>query len=109
MPLSKRKYWVHDNDKKYPRKRLQQLLNHRGLKSVPICPYTPDMNAYAERFVRSVQEECFDYIIFMNDDMLSETATTYFHHYNQKRPHQGIGNVTIGPWEVRSEGKKTSL
>ena len=41
----------------------------------------------------------------MNDDMLIEAATEYFQHYNQERPHQGIGNVTIGPWEVRSEGE----
>jgi transposase InsO family protein len=105
MPLAKRKYWVHDNDKKYPKKRMQQLLKDRGLKSVPICPYVPDMNAYAERFVRSVHEECFDHIIFMNDDMLSEAATTYFQHYNTVRPHQGIGNIPIGAWEAKTTGE----
>jgi transposase InsO family protein len=105
MPLSKRNYWVHDNDGKYPKKRLRTLLHERGLKSVPICPYTPDMNAYAERFVRSIREECFDHIIFMNDAMLSEATTTYFSHYNTVRPHQGIDNVTIGPWEARTEGE----
>ena len=104
MPLAKRKYWVHDNDGKFPKKRMRQLLKDRGLKSVPICPYVPDMNAYSERFVRSVHEECFDHMIFMNDAMLSKAATTYFQHYNSERPHQGIGNVTIGPWEARTTG-----
>jgi transposase InsO family protein len=105
MPLAKRTYWVHDNDGKYPKKRMRQLLLDRGLQSVPICPYTPDMNAYAERFVCSIREECFDHIIFINDAMLSEATTTYFQHYNTVRPHQGIGNVTIGPWETKTEGE----
>jgi len=98
MPLAKRKYWIHDNDGKYPRKRMQEMFRQRGIKSVPTCPYTPDMNAYAERFVRSVHEECTDHLIFLNDDLLRNATTTYFQHYNTERPHQGIGNIPIGPW-----------
>lgn len=98
MPLATRKYWIHDNDGKYPRKRMQQLLSDRGMESTPTIPYTPDMNAYAERFIRSIREECFDSIIFMTEAMLLEATTTYFQHYNSERPHQGIGNVPVSPW-----------
>jgi putative transposase len=97
-PLATRKYWLHDNDVKYPRKRMQQLLKNRGMKSVPTIPYTPDMNAYAERFVRSMREECLDHIIFMDDAMLENAVAMYIRHYNTERPHQGIGNIPIGPW-----------
>ena len=94
-PLAKRRYWVHDNDGKF--QTLAGVLKARGKKSAKIAVQAPDMNAYAERFIRSIRNQCFDHIIFFSDDQLWRVTKTYINHYNTERPHQGIGNVTIGP------------
>jgi len=41
----------------------------------------------------------------MNDEQLRHVLGEYIAHYNSERPHQGIGNVTIGPWETKAEGE----
>ena len=101
-PLANRPYWVHDNDGKF--QTLTKLLKERGKESVRIAVRAPDMNAYAERFIRSVRNECLDHFIFVSDQQLWRVMTTYINHYNTERPHQGIGNVTIGPWHRQTEG-----
>jgi putative transposase len=58
------------------------------------------MNAYIERFFRSAREECLDHIIFFSPEHLEQVLREYIDHYNSERPHQGLGNRTIGPWQV---------
>ena len=58
------------------------------------------MNAYIERFIRSLSEESLDYVVFMSENHLRDYIVEYLRHYNVERPHQGLGNVTIGPWHV---------
>jgi transposase InsO family protein len=53
------------------------------------------MNAYAERFVRSIKSECLDQMIFMGRDSLVRAIAEYAEHYHDERSHQGIGNVLI--------------
>ena len=55
------------------------------------------MNAYAERFVRSVKEECLSKLIPIGPRMLRRSLREYTEHYHQERNHQGIGNRTIVP------------
>ena len=101
-PLATRKYWIHDNDGKF--QTLPSILKTNGKKSVRTAVRAPDMNAFAERFIRSARNDCLDHIIFFSDDQLWRVLTEYIDHYNTERPHQGIGNVTIGPWDVRGDG-----
>ena len=51
----------------------------------------PNANAFAERWVRSVREECLDKLIIVNQAHLHRTMSEYVAYYNEKRPHQGIG------------------
>jgi len=65
----------------------------------------PNMNAYAERFVRTFREECLDHFIFVSEDMLWRVATQFIEHYNTERPHQTLDR-TIGDWQhVENSGK----
>ena len=50
----------------------------------------PRANAYAERWVRSVREECLDRIITLNQAHLAYTLRAYEQYFNGARPHQGI-------------------
>jgi len=39
-------------------------------------------------------------MIFVSEERLRQAAVEYIRHYNTERPHQGIGNVTVGPWHI---------
>ena len=84
---------------------IDQQLNaaKRGLagKLIETAICAPDMNAYIERFNESIEEECLDHII-LTEDHLRDTVIASLRHYHEQRPHQGIGNVNIGPWTVGS-------
>jgi transposase InsO family protein len=60
-------------------------------------PRSPNLNAYAERFVRSVKEECLSKIIPIGPSMLRRVLREYVEHYHRERNHQGLGNRTITP------------
>ena len=62
------------------------------------------MNAYAERFVRSIKSECLDQMIFLGRESLVRAITEYAAHYHEERSHQGIGNEMISGAEPQSEG-----
>ena len=72
-----------------------QKLARAGGEAVRIPPNAPNCNAYAERFVRSIKEECLRKMIFFGEDSLRRAIKEYVAHYNQGRPHQGIGNGPI--------------
>jgi transposase InsO family protein len=74
------------------------------IKDVRIVPYSPDMNAYAERFVRSIRQECLDYFIIFSQGQLRRIIKSYIDYYNNYRPHQGLKGIPNGPPE---QGSKT--
>jgi Integrase core domain len=57
---------------------------------------TPNANAHAERFVRTVRTECLDHLLIMNARHLERVLRTYLRHYNAHRPHQGISQQIPG-------------
>ena len=60
-------------------------------------PRSPDLNAYAERFVRSVEEECLSKMIFFSERQLRTAVSEYIGHYQTERNHQGLANRLIEP------------
>ncbi len=57
---------------------------------------SPNLNAYAERFVRSIKSECVAQIIPLGERHLRAAVKAYTEHYHVERNHQGIGNELIG-------------
>ncbi len=54
-------------------------------------PYRcPKANAYAERWVRTVREECLDQLLIVGEAHLRRVLLEYIEYYNHRRPHQGI-------------------
>ena len=70
------------------------------MKSPRLPPRSPNLNAYAERFVLSVKSECLDHIVPLGERHLRRTITEYAAHYHVERPHQGLGNRVIEPERV---------
>jgi transposase InsO family protein len=59
-------------------------------------PYqAPNANAYAERFVRSIKQECLDRVIPFGERHLRRTMAEYVEHYHRERNHQGLENELI--------------
>jgi putative transposase len=64
------------------------------------------LNAFAERFVRSIKKECLQRMIFFGEDALRTAVHEYIAHYHTERNHQGLGNQLIIPitTEEKSNG-----
>ncbi len=62
---------------------------------------SPNLNAYAERFVRSIKDECLNRMIFVGQASLRRAITHYVEHYHAERNHQGLENRLIRPGASR--------
>ena len=67
-----------------------------GSSGVPLPPRSPNLNAYAERWVRSVKEECLSRLI-LGEASLRHALTQYVAHFHHERNHQGKANVLLFP------------
>jgi transposase InsO family protein len=70
-------------------------LSEAGIRVVRTPYQAPNANAYAERFVRSIKEECLNRIIPFGEPHLRRTIATYVEHYHRERNHQGLENELI--------------
>ena len=68
-----------------------------GVKCLPLPPRSPNLNAFAERWVRSVKEECLSKLILFGEASLRRALTQFQEHYHSERNHQGKGNVPLFP------------
>lgn len=100
--LSSGQYLIHDRDGKYC-PAFQRIIDDAGVQRVPLPPRSPDLNAYAERCVRSVKEEALSRLILFGERSLRHALTQYNAHYHTERPHQGLGNVVLLPAASRSQ------
>ena len=65
--------------------------------SVQLPPRSPNLNAFAERFVRSIKEECLERMILFGEDSLRTAVREFLVHYHAERNHQGVDNQLIVP------------
>lgn len=61
---------------------------------------SPNLNAYAERFVRSIKEECLRHIVPLGERHLRDVVHEFVDHYHSERHHQGLGNIIPFPRPV---------
>ena len=87
-------YLIHDRDSKYCTA-FQRLIDDAGVKRIPLPSRSPNLNAYAERWVRSVKEEVLSRLILFGEHSLRHALTEYIVYYHAERPHQGKGNVVL--------------
>jgi transposase InsO family protein len=93
---------IHDRDTKYCAM-FRKVLEDVGISMVRLPRCSPNLNAYAERFVRSIKEECLSRMIFINSKQLRWTIDQYLEHYHTERNHQGLSNQIIEPDESVGE------
>jgi putative transposase len=89
-----KKYLIIDRDTKYS-KRFREFVEKGGTEVIRLPPLSPNLNAYAERFVRSVKQECLRKMIFFGERSLRRVLAEYMVHYHEERNHHGLENRLI--------------
>ena len=75
----------------------RRLLRDSGVTPLVLPARSPNLNAFAERFVESVKSECLDRMVLFGEAHLRTAVREFVHHYHDERPHQGLGNELIAP------------
>jgi transposase InsO family protein len=93
-----KRFLIHDRDPLYTME-FVNILADTGVQSVKLPPRSPNLNAYAERFVRTIKEDCLERMIFFGEDALRRAVREFIVHYHGERNHQGLQNRLIAPME----------
>jgi len=99
--LPAKRYLIIDRDTKYSQQ-FRRLVQDSGTKVIRLPPRSPNLNAYAERFVRSIKDECLDRMIFVGQGSLRRAVAEYMTHYHAERNHQGLENRLIIPTAIET-------
>jgi putative transposase len=75
----------------------RNLLQDSGVTLVRLPARSPNLNAFAERFVGSVRTECLARMVLLGESHLRSTVRAFIDHYHEERPHQGLNNQLIAP------------
>ncbi len=91
-----KRYLIHDRDPLFT-EAVRGLLRDSGVKPLRLPANSPNLNAYAERFVLSIRRECLDRFVPLSERHLRTAVSEYVVHYHTERNHQGLGNELITP------------
>jgi transposase InsO family protein len=88
------RYLIHDRDPLYTRS-FRKILKYSGVDTAKLPARSPNLNAYAERFVRSIKSECLAQIIPLGEQHLRQAVREYTEHYHVERNHQALDSRLI--------------
>lgn len=94
--LNKCRYLIHDRDTKFTDS-FRAILKSSDVEPLKLPARSPNLNAYTERWVRSVKEDCLSKLILFGEASLRRVLREYLIHYHAERNHQGKGNVLLFP------------
>ena len=92
------RYVILDRDPLYT-EAFRSLLKEAGIKVIRLPARSPNLNAYAERFVRTIKENCLNRMIFFGEEGLRRAIREFMIYYHHERNQQGLGNRLIDPHE----------
>jgi transposase InsO family protein len=92
--LNGKRVLIHDRDPLFTAE-FQDILTGVGINCVKLPPQSPNLNAHAERFVRSIKESCLDRLILFGERSLRRAIREFVVHYYHERNHQRLGNCLI--------------
>jgi transposase InsO family protein len=102
--LRGKRFLIHDRDPLFTRE-FRELLQSAGVTSVRLPPRSPNLNAFAERFVLSIKSECLSRLVILGERHLRRAIAEYVEHYLHERTHQGLGNRLIEGVPERESGR----
>ena len=83
---------------------IRRTLADGGIRVVRTPFQAPNCHAHAERFVRSIKEECLNRVIVLGETHLLRTLAAFVAHYNRERNHQGLNDRLISPERLAPPG-----
>ncbi len=92
--LRGKRYLIHDRSPLFT-SGFAEILKAAGVEVIKLPPRSPNLNAYAERFVRSIKSECLGKMVFFSQRQLRHAIEQFVAHYHGERNHQGLGNELI--------------
>ncbi|HEX4164172.1 MAG TPA: integrase core domain-containing protein [Bryobacteraceae bacterium] len=93
------RYVLHDRDTKFCAP-FRDTLCSAGVRPLTLPARSPNLNSFAERWVRSIKSECLSKLILFGEGSLRRAVTQFVEHYHLERPHQGKGNQLLFPTPV---------
>ena len=90
------RYLLHDRDSKFCRS-FDEIIELGNVKPIPLPARSPNLNAFSERWVKSVKEECLSKLVLFGEASLKRALQQYLIHYHEERNHQGKGNALLFP------------
>jgi len=111
--LNGKRFLIHDRDPLFTTEFLD-MLAAVGVKSVKLPPRSPNLNAHAERFVRTIKESCLERMILFGEESLRKAIHNFVAHYHTECNHQGLANRLISPqpgpsWKSRCDPTAPAL
>ena len=91
-----KRFLIHDRDPPFTGA-VQDTLAAGGVEAVRLPPRSPNLNAFAERFIRTIKESCLERLLLIGEGLLRRAIREFVDHYHHERNHQGLGNRLILP------------
>ena len=92
--LNGKRYLIHDRDPLFTDE-FREILRAAGVTCLKLPARSPDLNAYAERFVLTIKSECLNKLVPLGERHLRLAVTEFVEHYHLERNHQGLDNELI--------------
>jgi len=93
---------MHDRDTKFTAS-FDQVLEGAKLEVKPSAYRSPNTNAFVERFIQTLQQECLDYFVVFGQQHLDHLVAEMVAHYHEERPHQAKGNSPLSSTPSNAE------
>ena len=90
--LKDMRHLIADRDPLYT-EQFMTILASGGVELLKLPPSSPNLNAFAERWVRSIKEECLERVVPLGERHLRHLVSEYVEHFHTERNHQGLANV----------------
>jgi putative transposase len=103
--LNQRRYALHDRDAKFCAL-FRATLASGGIQPIQLPARSPNLNAFAERWVRSAKQECLSKLILFGEASLRRALTEFIDHFHAERNHQGKGNVLLFPCHEAGQNRQ---
>ena len=87
--LNGKRFLIHDRDPLFTKK-FRKTMRASGIRCLKMPKQSPNLNAYAESFVRTIKRECVSKMVLLGERRLWHVIEQYVEHYNLERPHKGL-------------------
>ena len=93
MPIT---HFIRDRDNKFT-DMFDTIIRSQGADRCRLPIRSPNLNAYAERFVQTLKHEALDHFIIFGKKHLNHLTSEFVSYYHHQRPHQGKDNKLLLP------------